>query len=213
MVSRTLLALPRCCTARSKKVGCSLRLVCMATLILRRVSCSKYFCRDFDKNVPPGRDAVATRPHHGDINHESERTETIDGDGRRDGEEADAGAGSEADEGVLPPEQAHLETVSGRWGRGIGASAEGPAQRAAQAGGPASAGAGPLCGGTLRRLRADADGRAAGEGTAGGRSRDVAAVAAGGGPAHGASPQAGAPGMARAQAELRSDGATGRLAP
>src|SRR5665213_4406048 len=47
MVSRTLLALPRCCTARSKKVGCSLRLVCMATLILRRVSCSKYFCRDF----------------------------------------------------------------------------------------------------------------------------------------------------------------------
>src|SRR5665213_10042 len=136
MVPRTLLALPRCCTARSKKVGCSLRLVCMATLILRRVSCSKYFCRDFDKNVPPGRDAVATRPQHGDINHESERTETTDGDGR-----------------------------------------------------------------------------AAGEGTAGGRSRDVAAVAAGGGPAHGASPQAGAPGMARAQAELRSDGATGRLAP
>src|SRR5712671_3413257 len=115
--------------------------------------------------------------------------------------------------GGLPPEQAHLETVSGRRGRGVGASAAGPTQRAAQAGRTAGAGAGPLCGGTLRRLRADADGRASGEGKAGGGSRDVAAVAAGGRPAHGASPETKAPAMARAQAELRGDGATGRVAP
>ena len=38
---------------------------------------------ELDKNVPLGRDAVATWPQHGDINNESERTETIDGDGRR----------------------------------------------------------------------------------------------------------------------------------
>jgi len=38
------------------------------------------------RNVPIGRDALATRPQHGDINNELERTETIDGDGRRDGE-------------------------------------------------------------------------------------------------------------------------------
>src|SRR5882724_5592351 len=161
-----------------------------------------------DKNVPMSRDALATRPPHGDINNESERTETIDGDGRRDEGGADAGAGGGADGGGLPPEQAHLETVSGRWGRGVGASAAGPAQCAAQAGRPAGAGAGPLCGGTLRRLRPDADGRAAGEGKAGGRSRNVAALAGGRWQAHRASPQAGAPGMARAQAKLWGDGAT-----
>src|SRR5260221_13691882 len=34
MVSKTRLALPRCCTARSKKVGCFSRLGCMMLLIL-----------------------------------------------------------------------------------------------------------------------------------------------------------------------------------
>src|SRR5277367_5067211 len=117
-----------------------------------------------DKNVPLCWDALATRPQHGDINNELERTETNDGDGGRDGRGTDAGAGGGADGGGLPPEQAHLETVSGRWGRGVGAWAAGQAQCAAQAGRTAGAGAGPLCGGTLRRLRADADGRASGEG-------------------------------------------------
>src|ERR1017187_3945489 len=131
----------------------------------------------------------APRPQHGDINNEPERTETIDGDGRRGGAGTDAGAGGGTDGGVLPPEQAHLEAVSGRWGRGVGASAAGPAQRAAQAARAAGAGAGPLCGGTLRGLRPDAYGRTAGEGKTGGGSRDAAAVAAGGGPAHRAAAQ------------------------
>src|ERR1019366_9763928 len=71
-----------------------------------------------DKNVPLGRDTVATRPRHGDINHELERTGTNDGDGGRHGSETDTGAGVDTDEGKLPPEQAPLETVSGRWGCG-----------------------------------------------------------------------------------------------
>src|ERR1019366_2806602 len=111
-----------------------------------------------DKNVPLGRDTVATRPRHGDINHELERTGTNDGDGGRHGSETDTGAGVETDEGKLPPEQAHLETVSGRWGCGVGASAAGPTQRAAQAARTAGPGAGALWGGTLRRFRSDAGG-------------------------------------------------------
>src|ERR1039458_171357 len=166
-----------------------------------------------DKNVPLGRDTVATRPQHGDINHESERTGTNDGDGGRHGSETDTGAGVETDEGKLPPEQAHLETVSGRWGCGVGASAAGPTQRAAQAARTAGPGAGALWGGTLRRFRSDADGRTVVEGNGGGGSRDAATLAVGGGPAHGASPPAKAPAMAGAQAEFRGDGATGRVAP
>src|ERR1035437_6639072 len=126
-----------------------------------------------------GRVAVATRPQPGDINHESERTGSDDG---HDGSKAagtDAGAGGRTDGGVLPPEQAHLAAVSGRWGRRAGASVAGPAQRAAQAARTAGAGAGPLCGGTLRRLRPDADGGASEERKGGGGSRDVAALAAG----------------------------------
>ena len=48
---------------------------------------------ELDKNVPFGRDAVATRPQHGDINNESERTGTIEGDGGCQGSKTDAGAG------------------------------------------------------------------------------------------------------------------------
>src|SRR5260221_3887714 len=162
---------------------------------------------ELDKNVPLGLDAVATRSQHGDLNNESERTETIDGDGGRDGEETDAGAGGGADGGGLPPEQAHLETVSGRWGRGAGASAAGPAQRATQAGRIAGAGAGPLRGGTLRGLRPDTDGRASGEGKAGGGSRDVAAVGVGGRPAHRGGPGTKEPAKARGQARPPGGGA------
>ena len=162
---------------------------------------------------PLGGVAVATRPQHGDINNESERTGTIDDHGGREGAGTDAGAGGGTDGGVLPPEQAHLAAVSGRWGRRAGASAAGPTQRAAQAARAAGAGAGPLCGGTLRRLWPDADGRASGEGKAGGGSRDVAALAAGRRPAHGAAAQAKAPAMAGTQAVLWGDGATGRVAP
>ena len=78
---------------------------------------------ELDKNVPMGRDAVATRPQHGDINNESERTGTINGDGGCHEPKTDVGAGVGTDEGVLPPKQAHLETVSRRRGRRTGASA------------------------------------------------------------------------------------------
>src|ERR1039457_558739 len=121
--------------------------------------------------------------------------------------------GSKLMRGKLPPEQAHLETGSGRWGCGVGASAAGPTQRAAQAARTAGPGAGALWGGTLRRFRSDADGRTVVEGKSGGGSRDAATLAVGGGPAHGASPPAKAPAMAGAQAEFRGDGAPGRVAP
>ena len=49
------------------------------------------------------------------------------------GRRTDAGAGGRADGGGLPAEQAHLAAVSGRRGRGAGASAAGQTQRAAQA--------------------------------------------------------------------------------
>src|SRR5205823_221316 len=146
-------------------------------------------------------------------NNESERTGTIDSDGGCQGAEVDAGAGSGVDGGVLPPEQAHLEAISGRWGRRISASAAGPTRRTAQAARTAGAGSGPLCGRTLRRLWPDADGRTAVEGKAGSGSRDVTALAAGRGQTYGAAAQAKAPAMAGAQAELWCDGATGRVAP
>lgn len=156
---------------------------------------------------PCRRSAVATPPPHGELNNESERTGTIDGDDGSQTSGVDAGAGGGVDGGVLPPGQAHLEAVSGRRRRGLGASAARPAQRAAQTLRPAGASAGEVCGGALRGLRPDAHGRASGEGKAGGGSRDAAALAAGGGPTHGAPPQASAPAMARAQAQLRGDGA------
>src|SRR3989304_5721126 len=102
-----------------------------------------------------------------------------------------------------------LAAVSGPGRRGFGASAAGTTQRAAQATGTARAGAGPLCRGTLCRLRPDTDGRATVEGKAGGGSRDAAALAAGGGPAHGETTQAKAPAVAGTQALLWGDGATG----
>ncbi len=168
---------------------------------------------ELDKNVPMGRDAVATRAQHGDINNEWERTGTIDDHGGRHGPETDAGAGVRADGGVLPAEQADLAAVSGRRGRGAGASAAGQTQRAAQAARTAGAGAGSICGRPLRRLRPHADGGASGEGKAGGGSRDAAALAAGRRGAQVASAQATAPAMARAQAQFRGDAAIGRIAP
>src|SRR6185503_11175657 len=97
----------------------------------------------------------------------------------------------------------------GRWGCRSGASAARQAQRAAQAAGVAGAGTGEVRGQGLRGFWPDADGGAALEGKAGGGSRDLAAVAAGGREADGASPQAGASAMAGTQTVLWSDGATG----
>src|SRR6185436_2664862 len=103
--------------------------------------------------------AVATRPQHGDIDDESERTGTIDGDGGREEKRADAPAGRGADGGGLPPEPAHLAALSGRGRRGPGASAARHTQRATQAARPPRASAGPLRRGTLRRLWPHAHGR------------------------------------------------------
>src|SRR5487761_1963540 len=110
---------------------------------------------ELDKNVPIGRNALATRPPPGDLNHEPERTETIDGDGGRDGGGADAGAGGGADGGGCRQSQRI-------WKRH---PADGDA-------------------GLVPRRRGQ----------------------------RGASPQAGASAMARAQAVLWRDGATGRVA-
>ncbi len=162
-------------------------------------------------NVPLGWVAVTTRPQHGDIDNESARAGTNDGEG---GVKAEGLTLVQAGElmGACYRQSKHI------WKR---YQVGGDAGLVHHLQGQASARRKP------RALRAAAldryaeeryadfgptpDGGTFGEEKAGGRSRDAAALAPGRRPVHSAPSQARALAMAGAQAQFRGNGATGRV--
>jgi hypothetical protein len=148
----------------------------------------------------------------GDIDEESEGTESDHYHGGRESQSAEPSAGGRDAWVELSAGQACLAAISGPRRRGLGASAPWQAGITAQAPAVAGASAGALRRGTLRGFRSDTDGRGVGEGRLGGGSRHAAAVAVGGGEPDGAAATPAASTMAGAQAVLWGDGATGRLA-